>query len=154
MDPTTAGHVYYIIGFFCDAGSKEALRRSQENDPGKCIQALNQHFAIASKEEKVMKIKQDLPPGLTALVDRRCAFGGLKYPDRKLYYVFAVIEFAFMKLATPTPDNFIMYGGTLMADVLHELLENPKLLCLFSDLFTPGQFSLRRYSRLHCSTAT
>ena len=32
-----AKHVYYVIGWLCTAGSKEAKRRTDNNDIGKCI---------------------------------------------------------------------------------------------------------------------
>ena len=77
--PRVAEHVYYIVGFLCDAGSKEALRRSKKSNVGECIKAINSHFAIGRDEEKVREIKQSLPQGVTNLVDQRCHFGGLKY---------------------------------------------------------------------------
>ena len=43
-----AQHNYYICGFFCSAGAKEALRRTTQSDVGSCIKAIDKHFAIAS----------------------------------------------------------------------------------------------------------
>ena len=75
FDGKVAEHVYYIVGFLCDAGSKEALRRSKKSNVGECIKAINSHFAIGRDEEKVREIKQSLPQGVTNLVDQRCHFG-------------------------------------------------------------------------------
>jgi flagellar biosynthesis GTPase FlhF len=136
FDKTTAQHVYYIIGFFCNAGAKEAERRTKDNDVGACIKAINEHFAVASEEEAVTEIKSKLPEGLTLLVDSRCSFGGLKYPDLTLYTVFAVIEKVYSTIATPI--NFTMFGGTLLSQILDGVLHNNTVVKLFTDLFTPN----------------
>ena len=56
--------MYYVIGFLCDAGLKEAKRRTTENKVGECIKALNLHFALARETESFVKIKDDLPSGI------------------------------------------------------------------------------------------
>ena len=63
FEKKVAEHVYYVIGFLCDAGSKEAKQWTTENDVGECIKALNLHFALTGKTEPVAKIKDDLPSG-------------------------------------------------------------------------------------------
>ena len=83
---------------------------------------MNKHFAVHRDEEEVQEIKNDLPTGVTTLVDKRCSFGGLKYPDRKLYTVFAIMEKVFSKLTTPA--NFTMFGGMLAADLLQHMQQN------------------------------
>ena len=126
-------HVYYIIGFLCAAGTKEAKRRTKRNDVGKCVGSLSDHFAFGREEEKVRMLKSELPSGLAVRVDERDSLGGLKYPDVKLYTVFAVIEKVYSKLATPT--NFMMFGGQLMTRICAGILNNETLIALFSDLF-------------------
>ena len=65
--------------------------------------------------------------------------GGLEYPDRHLCAVFAIVEQAYSSLATPV--NFTMFGGTLLTKICDALLGNDKIISIFSDLFTPDQFS-------------
>ena len=80
--------VYYVIGFLCNAGANEVKRRTDANDLGACIGAIDDHFAPGREVERVDEIKKELPIGLADLVDERCSYGGLKYPDIVLYTVF------------------------------------------------------------------
>ncbi|KAL9188663.1 hypothetical protein ACHAXT_007041 [Thalassiosira profunda] len=134
----TAKHVYYIIGFLCNAGQKEAARRSKRKDVGKCIKALDAHFVEGKEKEAVAKIKEELPDGATDLVDKRCHFGGLKYPNKTLYTVFALIEKAYSTVATIY--NFATFGGYLLGDICDGILENEDIRSLFWDLFQPDEF--------------
>ena len=40
-----------------------------------------------------------------------------------------------------TPDNFTMFGGLLLANILSGILGNQMIIDLFSDLFADDQFS-------------
>ena len=57
----------------------------------------------------------DLPNGVTALVDKCCHLGGLKYLDKALYSVFALIEKAFSVVATQ--HNFYIGGNSIFVEV-------------------------------------
>ena len=65
--------------------AKEAMRWTSDDDVGDCIKLVDQYFSVHWDEEEVQEIKNDLPAGVTILVVKHCSFGGLKYPDRKLY---------------------------------------------------------------------
>jgi len=133
FDDNTSRHVYYIIGFLCHAGSKEAERRSDDNASGKCIKALEEHFASGRDDTKLNEIKEELPDDITSLVDRRCSWGGLKYPDLQLYTCFAVMESIYSNLATV--DNFTKFGGTLLITICQGMLKNERLISLFTELY-------------------
>lgn len=143
FDSSVGQHVYYIVGFFCDAGAKEAVRRTKDNDVGECIKAINRHYALGREEEAVRRIRAQLESegvaGLTALVDQRCNYGGLKYPDLALFSVFSMMETAYSRLANST--NFTVFGGTLLTQICAEMLSNETIVSVFSDLFEPGRFS-------------
>ena len=136
--PNTAKHVYYVIGFLCHAGEKEALRRSNKKDIGKCIAALKSHFVLGTDKSAVAAIRLELSAGVTALVDKRCQLGGLKYPDKALYSVFVLIEKAFSIVATPR--NFSIFGGRLLDDISKTLQKNEQLISDFSGLFDDDVF--------------
>ena len=133
-----ARRVYYVTGFLCNAGANEAKRRKDSNDVGACIAAIDSHFVAARETDRVLEVKESLPDNLASLVDERCCFGGLKYPDLVLYTVFAVVEKIFSLLTTPT--NFMTFGGSLLIEIRRAMLVNEKLVLLFEDLF-PGKFS-------------
>ena len=77
-------HVYYIAGFvLCQAGEKEKERRTSKNNIGLCIGAISAHFVSDSFD--IDEIKDDLPQDITAVVDKRSVYGGLKYPNLQLY---------------------------------------------------------------------
>ena len=135
----TTKHVYYIIGFLCNAGEKEALRRSNKKDIGKCIAALKRHFVLGKDKAAVEAICLDLPVGVTALVDERCHLGSLKYPDKALYSVFALIEKAFSVVATPR--NFSIFGGRLLDDISKSLQKSDQLISDFNGLLDDDKFS-------------
>ena len=127
--------VYFIVGFLCHAGATAASRRSDANKVGSCIAALANDFVLACDADGIDKIKRDLPPQLTGLVDtRNDSIGGLKYPNLRLYSVFAIVEKVFSSLTTSA--NFIKFGGTLINSVREALLQNESVLGLFSDLYT------------------
>ena len=136
---TVAHHVYYIIGFLCNAGAKEAARRSGDSAIGECIKSLDRHFALGREDAKLIDIKTELPDGVTDLVDRRCSMGGLKYPNLQLYTVFAVIEKVYSSLATPV--NFTLFGGMLLVYILDGMLKNEVLTSLFAELFDGTSFT-------------
>ena len=138
-DKTVAQHVYYIIGFLCNAGAKEAARRSGDSAIGECIKSLDRHFALGREDAKLIDIKTELPDGVTDLVDRRCSMGGLKYPNLQLYTVFAVIEKVYSSLATPV--NFTLFGGMLLVYILDGMLKNEVLTSLFAELFDGTSFT-------------
>ena len=138
-DKTVAQHVYYIIGFLCNAGAKEAARRSGDSATGECIKSLDRHFALGREDAKLIDIKTELPDGVTDLVDRRCSMGGLKYPNLQLYTVFAVIEKVYSSLATPV--NFTLFGGMLLVYILDGMLKNEVLTSLFAELFHGTSFT-------------
>lgn len=138
-DKTVAQHVYYIIGFLCHAGAKEAARRSEDSAIGECIKSLDRHFALGRDDAKLVEVKAELPDGVTDLVDRRSSFGGLKYPNLQLYTVFAVIEKVYSSLATPV--NFTLFGGMLLVYILDGMLQNAVLTSLFADLFEGTSFT-------------
>lgn len=136
FDPVTAQHVYYVTGFFCTAGEKEAGRRTKKNRVGECIKALDAHFAPGREEERVREIKSDLPDGVTRLVDERCSMGGLKYPNAKLFDVFAIMEKVYS--TTTTPENFTLYGGALLVGICSGILANETIQGLFFALYSDG----------------
>ena len=138
-DKTVAQHVYYIIGFLCNAGAKEAARRSGDSAIGECIKSLDRHFALGREDAKLIDIKTELPDGVTDLVDRRCSMGGLKYPNLQLYTVFAVIEKVYSSLATPV--NFTLFGGMLLVYILDGMMKNEVLTSLFAELFDGTSFT-------------
>ena len=74
----------------------------------------------------------------TSLVDQRCCFGELKYPDLTLYTVFAIIEKVYSTMTHPT--NFELFGGVLLVKICNGMLDNQTLLALFTDLFPVGKF--------------
>lgn len=90
------------------------------------------------EKEAVAKIKEEMPEGVTDLVDKRCHFGGLKYPNKMLYTVFLLIEKVYSTLATPY--NFATFGGHLLGDICEGMLENGDILDLFTKLFQPDDF--------------
>ena len=137
QDAKVAQHVYYIIGFLCHAGSKEATRRSKKNDVGRCMNSLSRHFS--SNTEEVARIKRELPTGLTGLVEKRCANGGLQYPDKALYRAFALIEYTYSHLANP--HNFVVFRGRLLGKLCGGMLENATMIDIFIGLFQVGEFS-------------
>ena len=119
-------HAYYIIGFLCHAGTKEAGRRTKDNDIGLCIKSLDSHFALGREEVKLAGIRTELPEFVTTLVDQRCKMGGLKYPDLQLYTLFAIIEKVYSELATST--NFALFGGMLLPKICQGILKNQMLV--------------------------
>ncbi|KAL7529591.1 hypothetical protein ACHAXR_003043, partial [Thalassiosira sp. AJA248-18] len=139
FDKSIGQRVYYIVGFFCNAGEKEAKRRTNKNDVGRCIQSLNNHFAIGTEVEKLGAIKMELPIGLADMVDERSILGGLKYPNLKLYTAFAVMEKVYSSLSTP--QNFTMFGGMLLEDLCSGMIENETIRALFFELFDSNKFS-------------
>ena len=136
-DSIVAQRVYYIIGFVCcQAGEKEAKCRSKHKNVGVCIEALKCHFSNDYK--KIATIKSEVPDGLAGLVDKRCAFGSLQYPDKDLYHTFTTIELVYSHLATP--HIFMIFGGTLLSKICGNMIENTTIVCLFSALFTSDKF--------------
>ena len=69
-------------------------------------------------------IKLGLPDGVTALVDQRSHFGGLKYPDKDLYRMFLLMENISSSLATP--HNLTAFGSSLLSSICHGMLEKEK----------------------------
>ena len=63
FDKSVAQHVYNIVGYLCNAGKKEAERRSAHPDVSKCIKLLNCHFAVGSGADELISLKADLPVG-------------------------------------------------------------------------------------------
>ena len=120
FDCIIAQHVFYIIGFLCGDGEKEAERRSNNANVGNSIKDINCHFAsVNDDDEKVREIKSNLPNGLTKLVNRQSMYGtlvALKIPDIYLYTVFAIVELVYSKMATPV--TFTMFGGSLLEQIL------------------------------------
>ena len=78
-----------------------------------------------------------MPGNLTALVDNRHVFGGLKYPDIQLYTVFAIMEKVYSTLSTPS--NFMLFGGMLLVRICDAMVQNDDLILLFSDLFSNSE---------------
>ena len=75
FDVRVAQHVYCIVGFFCDAGGKEADRRTDKNNIRACIRSMLNN-AISREEKDVAAIKKEPPHALTDPVDQRCNMGG------------------------------------------------------------------------------
>jgi len=136
-----------IIGFLCNTGEKEALRRSNKKDIGKCIAALKGYFVLGKDKAAVEAIGLELPAGVTASVDKHCNLGGLAYPDNALYSVFALIEKAFSVVATPR--NFSIFGETLLDDISKSLKKNDQLISDFNGLFDDDAFSKETIARMH-----
>ena len=86
FSPEVNQHVYYIAGFLCRAGEKESKRRSTNHNVGACIAAISSHFCSTASDITI--IKEDLPNGITELVDQKSVYGGLKYPDRQFFLWF------------------------------------------------------------------
>lgn len=137
-------HVYYISGFLCRAGEKEAERRSINKDSpgydiGECIKEVSTHFVAQTSPSEVDEIKKSLHDGLTDLVDKWSAYGGLKYPNRQLYSLIAKIEYCYSNLATA--ENLRTFGGIVVSYICNEMAANDSLVCHFSSLLREGQFS-------------
>jgi len=139
FEPKVAPRVYYVGGFLCHAGAKEAQRRSDGNDVGECIESLNEHFASSSDEEQLAQIKRDLPVGVTQLVDSRCKLGGLKYINMSLFETFGLWEYVYSNLAIVS--NLTMFGGSLLSQLCNGMLENEQVVSRFEKLFAEGEFS-------------
>ncbi|EJK69929.1 hypothetical protein THAOC_08765 [Thalassiosira oceanica] len=138
FEPNVAPRVYYVGGFLCHAGAKEAKRRSDGNDVGKCIESLNDHCALSSDEE-LAQIKEELPAGVTQLVDSRCKLGGLKYVNKSLFEIFGLWEYVYSNLAIVS--NLTMFGGSLLSQLCNGMLENEQVVSQFEKLFVEGEFS-------------
>ena len=104
-------HVYYVAGYLCHAGKKGSSKR--RGDLGKCLESLSAHFVNTAAE--IETVKATLPPGITALVDRRAVHGLLTYPDRPFYSFVARIEFCYAELATT--ENLMVFGGGVLATI-------------------------------------
>ena len=139
FDLETGKQVYYVVGFFCDAGANEAERRSTKNDIGECIKSLDSHFATGNQHEKLATIVGDLPNGLIGMVDERNNFGGLKYPDMQLYNAFAVVEKVYSSLATSS--NFVLFGGMLLEKICAGIIDNQIIRSLFFELFDGEKYT-------------
>ena len=133
-----ARHTYYMVGFMCQAGAKEAKRRTANNDVGVCIGAIDRHFVKAGDESDVEEIKAQLPEGLTDMVDRRNGLGGLTYPRPLAYQVFGLVEYVYSHLAVV--KNLNLYGGTLLSKIRTELCANKDVVELFSNFFDEDEF--------------
>ena len=131
--------VYYVIGFLCNAGANETKRRMDAKNLGACIGAIDDNFARGREDGRVDKIKRELPIGLADLVDKRCSYGGLKYPGILLYTVFGITGMVFSSLATP--KKITMFCRTLLDNIHKAMLENKGIILLFEDLFRKGKFS-------------
>ena len=115
--------VYYVIGFLCHAGAAAVSRRSDANKVGPCIAKLANDFVLACDVDGLDEVKRNLPPQLMGLVDlRNKSVGGLKYPNLRLYSVFAIVEKVLSSLTTAA--NFIKFGGALINKVREALLPN------------------------------
>ena len=139
FDELVGQRAYYITGFFCSAGQKEADRRTQKNKVGACIKSISQHFVTRKEKDLLRQIKCDLPDGVTAVVDERNQMDGLKYPNLKLYSAFALIEKVYSSLATP--GNFMTFGGRLLDSICEEVMDNETIYDIFFDLFDSSKFS-------------
>jgi len=133
-----ARHTYYMVGFMCQAGAKEAKRRTANNDVGACIGAIDRHFVKASEESDVEAVKAQLPEGLTEMVDRRNGMGGLTYPRPLAYRVFGLVEYVYSHLAVV--KNLNVYGGTLLSKIRSELCASKDVVELFSNFFDEDEF--------------
>jgi hypothetical protein len=130
-------HVYYICGFLCRAGEKEAERRTQDTNSdgfaiGQCIKEVSSHFVSQKSASELETVKESLPEGVTSLVDKWSVYGGLKYPNRQMYYLIAKIEYCYLNLATT--DNLRTYGGIVLSYICSEIATNESLVDHFSSL--------------------
>ena len=136
-------HVYYVSGFLCRAGEKEADRRSKDKNSigfavGQCIKEVSAHFVSKTSPSEIDDVKQSLPEGTTSLVDKHSIFGGLKYPDRQFYSLIAKVEYCYSNLATP--NNFRTYGGIVMSYICNEIAEDESLVSHFKSLVHEEQY--------------
>ena len=129
-------HVYYIAGFLCRAGEKEKERRTSKNNIGLCIGAISAHFVSDSFE--IDEIKTDLPKDITAMVDKRSVYGGLKYPNLQLYSLVAKMEYCYSRLATP--HNLQTFGGIVLNVICEEIAQNDNFVEHFASLFFEDAF--------------
>jgi hypothetical protein len=104
-------HVYYVAGYLCHAAKKASTKRRGEMS--RLLASFSTHFVNTAAE--VETIKTTLPPGLTALVERRAVHGLLTYPDRPFYSFIARIEYCYAALATP--GNLMVFGGGVLATI-------------------------------------
>eukprot|EP00956_Cyclotella_meneghiniana_P037701 scaffold143182_cov77-Cyclotella_meneghiniana.AAC.1 len=58
-------HVYYVSGFLCRAGQKEAERRTKNNEVGACILSASQNHVTSDSE--IESLKEALPLGSVEL---------------------------------------------------------------------------------------
>jgi len=129
--------IYYITGFLCCAGEKEAERRTNNTESagfavGQCISEVAQHFVSQKSPAEVKEIQQSLPAGVTELVDKWLVHGCLKYPDRQLYSLMAKIKYCYLNLATP--QNLRTYGGIALSYICGEITTNDSLVSHFASL--------------------
>ena len=156
--------IYYITGFLCRAGEKEADRRAKDTKSlgyqvGQCIREVASNFVSEKSPSEVAAVKESLPAGLANLVDKWSVYGGLKYPTRQLYALVAKIEYCFLNLATA--QNLHTFGGILISNNWREITSNDILFGHFSSLFREDQFddntimaAFRYYVKVFCNLRT
>jgi hypothetical protein len=139
-DRTTQEHSYYILGFIGHQAAKQADRRSKRGMVFKLLTHFSStHFVTKANVEEYTTIVADgaIPTGL---VERRMAFGGLKFASKQSWAIFAKIDGMYSLLATP--ENFVFVGGTLSGDICNAIVENPTMQQLFYGLlhqdYNPG----------------
>jgi hypothetical protein len=138
-----AKRVYYISGFLCRAGEKEAGRRSKDKDSpgylvGQCIKEVSSHFVAQTSSLEVAELKSSLPAGLADLVDKWSVHGCLKYPMQQLYSLVAKIEYCYSNLATS--QNLATFGGIVVSYICREITQNDVLISHFTSLLREGQY--------------
>jgi hypothetical protein len=139
-----AKRIYYISGFLCRAGEKEADRRSKDKDSpgylvGQCIKEVSSHFVAQTSSLEVNEVKSSLPAGLADLVDKWSVHGCLKYPKRQLYSLVAKIEYCYSNLATA--QNLATFGGIVVSYICREIAQNDVLISHFSSLLREDQYN-------------
>eukprot|EP00956_Cyclotella_meneghiniana_P015438 scaffold23672_cov83-Cyclotella_meneghiniana.AAC.2 len=131
-------HVYYVSGFLCRAGQKEAERRTKNNEVGACILSASQNHVTSDSE--IESLKEALPNGSVELVTRRNVHGKLHFPNLAFYSLVAKMEYCYSKLATP--ENIYTYGGLVLGYVCDELATHDNLIEHFESLFNPRAYDV------------
>jgi hypothetical protein len=125
-DLTTQEHSYYIWGFIRHQAAKQADRRSKRG----MVFKLLTHFSSTIVADGAIP---------TGLVERRMAFGGLKFASKQSWAIFAKIDGMY---SLATPENFVFVGGTLSGDICNAIVQNPTMQQLFYVLlhqdYNPG----------------
>ena len=132
-DTKTQEHSYYILGFLGHQSAKQAKRRAKSSAMSKLLASFASSHFIQQNHEAYSALLADesIPSGL---VQRRVAFGGLKFATRKCWEVFAIIDFVYSRLATP--ENFILFGGTLSGDICNAVVHNRDMQKMFFGLLS------------------